>query len=195
MNSAQLADLHLRCFGSHPRPWSAAEIDDLLSSRLNFLLHQPQGFLIGRSIADEAELLTVAVSPDCRRQGIGRSLLADFRETARMRGATTAFLEVASDNPGARALYLRDGWDEVGLRRNYYAPGIDALLMPRMGGSWPGSLFTAAPLRLPAGHFGLGYGDRAHAPDEFCLIESKNPKLHGMNDMVRSCVDYLYALA
>ncbi len=80
-------------------------------------------------------------------------------------------------------------------RSVYQQFGIDALLMPRMGGSWPGSLFTAAPLRLPAGHFGLGYGDRAHAPDEFCLIESKNPKLHGMNDMVRSCVDYLYALA
>ncbi|MCW5570528.1 MAG: hypothetical protein KIT78_05490, partial [Steroidobacteraceae bacterium] len=80
-------------------------------------------------------------------------------------------------------------------RRVYRQYGIDALLLPRSGGSWPGSLFTAAPLRLPAGHFGLGYGERAHAPDEFCLIESKNPKLHGMNDMVRSCVDFLYALA
>ncbi len=77
----------------------------------------------------------------------------------------------------------------------YQQYGIDAMLLPRMGGSWPGSLFTAAPLNLPAGHFGLGYGDRAHAPDEFCLVDSKNPKLHGMNDMVRSCVDYLYALA
>lgn len=80
-------------------------------------------------------------------------------------------------------------------KRVYAQYGIDAMLMPRMGGSWPGSLFTAAPLNLPAGHFGLGYGERAHAPDEFCLIDSKNPKLHGMNDMVRSCVDYLYALA
>jgi acetylornithine deacetylase/succinyl-diaminopimelate desuccinylase-like protein len=80
-------------------------------------------------------------------------------------------------------------------QRVYRQYGIDAMLLPRMGGSWPGSLFTAAPLNLPAGHFGLGYGERAHAPDEFCLIDSKNPKLHGMNDMVRSCVDYLYALA
>jgi acetylornithine deacetylase/succinyl-diaminopimelate desuccinylase-like protein len=80
-------------------------------------------------------------------------------------------------------------------RRVYKQYGIDAMLMPRSGGSWPGSLFTGAPLNLPAGHFGLGYGERAHAPDEFCLIDSKNEKLHGMNDMVRSCVDYLYALA
>jgi hypothetical protein len=56
-------------------------------------------------------------------------------------------------------------------------------------------VFTEAPLKLPAGHFGLGFGDRAHAPDEYCLIESTNPKLHGMNDLVRSYVDYLYELA
>ena len=77
-------------------------------------------------------------------------------------------------------------------RRVYAAYGIDAMLMPRMGGSWPGSVFTGDPLRLPAGHFGLGYGDGAHAPDEFCLIESTNPKLHGMDDFVRSCVDFLF---
>ena len=80
-------------------------------------------------------------------------------------------------------------------RRVYQQFGIDAMLLPRSGGSWPGSLFTAAPLSLPAGHFGLGYGERAHAPDEFCLIDSRNKNLHGMNDMVRSCVDYLFALA
>ncbi len=80
-------------------------------------------------------------------------------------------------------------------RRVYRQYGIDALLLPRSGGSWPGSLFTAAPHRLPAGHFGLGYGERAHAPDEFCLIESRNERLHGMSDMVKSCVDYLFALA
>ena len=56
-------------------------------------------------------------------------------------------------------------------------------------------MFTEAPLKLPAGHFGLGYGSGAHAPDEFCLIKSTNPKLHGINDLVRSYVDYLFALA
>jgi acetylornithine deacetylase/succinyl-diaminopimelate desuccinylase-like protein len=80
-------------------------------------------------------------------------------------------------------------------RRVYQAYGIDAMLMPRSGGSWPGSVFTGEPLKLPAGHFGLGYGDRAHAPDEFCLIESTNPKLHGMDDLVRSYVDFLFEVA
>ncbi len=80
-------------------------------------------------------------------------------------------------------------------RRVYQRYGIDPKMQPRSGGSWPGSVFTGAPLKLPAGHFGLGFGDRAHAPDEYCLIESTNPKLFGMNDLVRSFVAYLYELA
>jgi len=83
----------------------------------------------------------------------------------------------------------------IEAQRNVYRSyGIDALTIPRSGGSWPGSVFTDAPLKLPAGHFGLGFGERAHAPDEFCLIDSRNEKLHGMDDMVRSCVDYLFEL-
>jgi acetylornithine deacetylase/succinyl-diaminopimelate desuccinylase-like protein len=79
-------------------------------------------------------------------------------------------------------------------RRVYQSYGIDPMLIPRSGGSWPGSVFTGEPLKLPAGHFGLGVGDRAHAPDEYCLIESKNEKLHGVNDLVRSFVDCLFEL-
>ena len=77
----------------------------------------------------------------------------------------------------------------------YRAAGIDPVFWPRLAGSWPGYLFTGAPLNLPAGHFGLGHGARAHAPDEYYLIESKNPKITGLNEAVRSFVDYLYALA
>lgn len=77
----------------------------------------------------------------------------------------------------------------------YRAAGIDPVFWPRLGGSWPGYLFTGAPLNLPAGHFGLGHGARAHAPDEYYVIDAKNPKLTGLNEAVRSYVDYLYALA
>ncbi len=79
-------------------------------------------------------------------------------------------------------------------QRVYAEYGIDAMLLPRMGGSWPGSVFTGASLRLAAGHFGLGYGERAHAPNEFCVIDSTNPRIHGLDDLVRSYVDILYAL-
>ncbi len=62
-------------------------------------------------------------------------------------------------------------------------------------GSWPGYVFTGEPLRLAAGHFGLGHGSGEHAPDEYYLIESENPKLVGLDGAVKSFVDYLYDLA
>jgi acetylornithine deacetylase/succinyl-diaminopimelate desuccinylase-like protein len=77
----------------------------------------------------------------------------------------------------------------------YRDSGIDPILWPRRGGSWPGYVFTGAPINLAAGHFGLGHGLRAHAPDEYFLIDSKNPLLLGLDGAVRSYVDYLYALA
>jgi acetylornithine deacetylase/succinyl-diaminopimelate desuccinylase-like protein len=77
----------------------------------------------------------------------------------------------------------------------YRQSDIEPILWPRRGGSWPGYVFTGAPLNLPAGHFGLGHGLRAHAPDEYFLIESTDPKLAGYDGAVRSYVDYLLALA
>jgi acetylornithine deacetylase/succinyl-diaminopimelate desuccinylase-like protein len=77
----------------------------------------------------------------------------------------------------------------------YRAAGIEPVLWPRLAGSWPGFLFTGAPLNLPAGHFGLGHGARAHAPDEYFLIDSANPKVTGYREAVRSYVDYLYQMA
>ncbi|HEY0479049.1 MAG TPA: M20/M25/M40 family metallo-hydrolase [Kofleriaceae bacterium] len=77
----------------------------------------------------------------------------------------------------------------------YERSGIKPILLPRSGGSWPGYVFTNEPLKLPAGHFGLGHGARAHAPDEYYLIESSNPKVLGFDAAVRSHVDYLHELA
>jgi acetylornithine deacetylase/succinyl-diaminopimelate desuccinylase-like protein len=76
----------------------------------------------------------------------------------------------------------------------YRRAGIDPILLPRLAGSWPGYVFTGEPLRLPAGHFGLGHGNGAHAPDEYYVIESKNTKIQGMDGAVRSFVEYLYEL-
>jgi acetylornithine deacetylase/succinyl-diaminopimelate desuccinylase-like protein len=73
--------------------------------------------------------------------------------------------------------------------------GIDPLMWPRNAGSWPGYVFTGDPLKLPAGHFGLGHGGGAHAPDEYYVIESKNPKIQGFDGAVRSFVEYLAELA
>ncbi len=76
----------------------------------------------------------------------------------------------------------------------YRQSGLDPLLWPRLAGSWPGVTFTGAPLHLPAGQFGLGIGGGAHAPDEFWLIDSTNPKVAGMDGAVKSYVDFFYSL-
>ena len=77
----------------------------------------------------------------------------------------------------------------------YKQEGINPILWPRSAGSWPGVTFTGAPVNLPAGHFGLGHGNGAHAPDEYYLIDSTNPKLAGIDGAIRSYVEYLYKLA
>src|SRR5436309_806997 len=77
----------------------------------------------------------------------------------------------------------------------YRKLGLDPQLWPRSAGSWPGYVFTDAPLKLPAGHFGLGHGTGAHAPDEYYLVESSNSKVQGLDGAVASFVEYLYALA
>ena len=73
--------------------------------------------------------------------------------------------------------------------------GIEPLLWPRNAGSYPGYVFTGPPLSLASGHFGLGHGSGAHAPDEYYLIESSNPKVQGFDGAVMSFVEYLYELA
>jgi acetylornithine deacetylase/succinyl-diaminopimelate desuccinylase-like protein len=72
--------------------------------------------------------------------------------------------------------------------------GLKPMLWPRNAGSYPGFVFTGAPLNLASGHFGLGHGSGAHAPDEYYLIESTNPKIRGYDGAVMSFVEYLYEL-
>jgi acetylornithine deacetylase/succinyl-diaminopimelate desuccinylase-like protein len=73
--------------------------------------------------------------------------------------------------------------------------GIDAMLWPRNAGSYPGYVFTGEPLKLAAGHFGLGHGSGAHAPDEYYIIDSASPKIQGFDGAAISFVEYLYELA
>jgi acetylornithine deacetylase/succinyl-diaminopimelate desuccinylase-like protein len=77
----------------------------------------------------------------------------------------------------------------------YRRNAIDPVIFPRLAGSWPGYVFTGEPLKLPAAHFGLGHGNGAHAPDEYYLVESKNPKIQGMDGAAKSHVELLYELA
>jgi len=73
--------------------------------------------------------------------------------------------------------------------------GIDPVLWPRNAGSYPGYVFTGEPLKLASGHFGLGHGSGAHAPDEYYVIEASNPNMQGFDGAVLSFARYLYELA
>jgi ribosomal-protein-alanine N-acetyltransferase len=96
----------------------------------------PDGELLGWAgvmvIGEAAEILTVGVVPSARRQGLAVRLLDALLTEAARRGAREAFLEVRVDNDAARALYLREGFADVGLRRGYYDAGrVDAVVMKR----------------------------------------------------------------
>ena len=77
----------------------------------------------------------------------------------------------------------------------YKRNNVPTTIYPRLAGSWPGAVFTSAPVSLPAGQFGLGHGNGAHAPDEYYVIESSNPKVEGLVGATMSYVDFLYEIA
>jgi ribosomal-protein-alanine N-acetyltransferase len=88
------------------------------------------GFLIGRSAADEFEILNMAVSRAHRRSGIGSKLLETALEFSRTAGSASAYLEVRASNAPAIALYARHGFTECGRRAQYYRDPIeDAVLL------------------------------------------------------------------
>ena len=135
MTPTELAALHRLCFRTPP-PWSEADFTAFTADPLAFLLVEGDaGFLLGRAVAGEAEVLTLAVTPESRRRGLGRKLLARFIYQAQLRSATQAFLEVSADNPAAIALYESAGFAASGRRRGYYAAPdgtrIDAVVMAR----------------------------------------------------------------
>jgi acetylornithine deacetylase/succinyl-diaminopimelate desuccinylase-like protein len=77
----------------------------------------------------------------------------------------------------------------------YKTLGVTANIFPRLAGSWPGSVFTQPPVSIPALQYGMGFGGGAHAPNEFLVLESSNPKIGGYTEQTMSYVELLYALA
>ncbi len=141
-----MAVLHAQAFPPAER-WDAAAMRAQLGSPGVFGLLEPAGgMVLARVAADEAEILTLGVAPDARRQGIARGLLRAAGEHAAAKGAAALFLEVSAANLPAQALYAAAGFTEVGRRRRYYADGSDALVLRCLLS--PG----AAAVRLPRPH-------------------------------------------
>lgn len=121
-------------------PWPAPSVRELLSSfgvyaMVATITGQPVGFLLIRTVVDEAEILSIGVVPDYRRLGVADTLLTEGLTEMARRGAASCFLEVGQDNPNAVKLYLKFGFERAGLRKNYYRRSdgtrVDALLMQK----------------------------------------------------------------
>jgi ribosomal-protein-alanine N-acetyltransferase len=115
-----------------PVPWAEDEVRSTLRSpsTMAWVIGDPvAGHLLTSCVAEEAEILTIAVHPDRRRAGLARALLRIAEEAWRDRGVTAAWLEVRLDNVGAQRLYESRGWVAAGVRRGYYSDGTDARVM------------------------------------------------------------------
>lgn len=99
---------------------------------------EPDGFIIVRTAADEAEIIDLAVRPPARRRGVGRLLVKAAVERAARDGAAAIFLEVAENNVAARKLYESMDFQPVGRRADYYRRNngehVDAIIMHRLTG-------------------------------------------------------------
>lgn len=132
-----LARLHAQCFDE---AWDAKALHGLIITP-GFLgligsigPNDPaQGFVLARSAADEAEILSIGVVPGFRGRGLGYELLSGLLGRLMALGASTVFLEVAAGNAAAQALYARAGFRLTGTRKGYYVrpgqPADDALLL------------------------------------------------------------------
>lgn len=131
------AALHAACFPEEP--WSAESLAALLAQPgvCGWLLEQggPTALLLARVAADEAEVLTLCVSPAARRTGQAGALLRTASPVLAALGARRLLLEVAEDNAAARALYDREGFVIAARRPRYYnrrrGGPVDALLLFR----------------------------------------------------------------
>jgi ribosomal-protein-alanine N-acetyltransferase len=143
-DAALLAALHRETFtAAWDRPWSAQSFAEILvlpgACGLIAALPggkaddppEPVGFGLLLCTGEEVELLLLGVRPACRRQGIARRLLDDLLAMAAAAGAARLLLEVCAANAAAVACYRQAGFVPCGKRRDYYAPGQDALIFER----------------------------------------------------------------
>ncbi len=129
---AQVAALEQICFSD---PWSEASILGELHNPLSmwFVCENDgvvTGYIGAQAVPPEADVMIIAVAPDCRRQGIGAKLLCTMTDVLHSRGIEALFLEVRPSNTAAIALYERSGFEQVGRRTKYYVnPTEDALIL------------------------------------------------------------------
>ena len=123
----KLAELHKQCFPDHP--WSASDFADLKKSGCE-IVASDNGFIVWRNVADEAEIISIGVAPEKRRQGIAGALILLMEQELKKAGVVNVFLEVSEVNYPAKKLYEKYGFVATGKRPKYYN-GTDAIIMTK----------------------------------------------------------------
>ncbi len=128
----QIAELEKVCFHD---PWSENSIASELGNRLSLWLvavdgETVVGYVGSQSVLGETDMMNIAVAPDYRRQGIAEKLVTELISGLRQKGNHSLMLEVRVSNTSARQLYDKLGFEQVGLRKNYYRnPKEDAMIL------------------------------------------------------------------
>lgn len=119
--------------------WSGAQfLEELrgVPATRYYLVVEDEGVIIGYAglmvVGEHADIQTLSVAKSHQGRGIGQLLLQALESEAKRRRAEAIFLEVRTDNEQAKGLYFKSGYQELGRRDNYYAPGIDALTMRKV---------------------------------------------------------------
>lgn len=125
----QLENLHKLCFPH--KPWSANDFADLKKSGCDIIASE-NGFAVWRAVADEAEIITIGVNPEYRKNGIATAMLTLIENELKKSGVKKIFLEVSVNNIPALNLYKSNGYTEFYVRKKYYDDGSDAILMQKI---------------------------------------------------------------
>ncbi len=130
-----LAELEKSCF---TQPWSEKSLAEELNNRTaHFLVAEKKtgeimGYIGVFVVCESCYISNIAVFPQYRRQGVGKTLINSASETAKKLGAESISLEVRQSNTAAIMLYNMSGFEEVGLRKNFYRdPQEDGLILTK----------------------------------------------------------------
>ena len=123
----EIVELHKQCFPN--KPWSESDFMELKKSGCE-IVSSKNGFIVWRTVADEAEIITIGVAPDARRNGIAETMIILMEQELKKQNVVNVFLEVSEVNYPAIKLYEKMGFVVAGKRPKYY-DGTDAIIMSK----------------------------------------------------------------
>ena len=130
---ASVAAIEKECFGMDA--WSEKSVASELTNKLSLWLvavdgERVAGYVGSQTVCNETDMMNVAVTADYRRQGLGEKLVLALEEELKAIGSQCLTLEVRDSNTPARTLYEKLGFQQIGLRKNYYRnPKEDAYIL------------------------------------------------------------------